>query len=864
MITPGLEILMSELPSGIVTFFFTDIEGSTPLWERDSQVMRLALERHNAILRHAIESHQGFVFKIVGDSYQAAFALATEALAAAIDAQLVLAHEEWGATGPLHVRMGLHTGHGETRGDDYVTTSSLYRVARIMSAAYGDQILLSQETADLVRRDLPEGVSLKSLGEHRLKGLSHPEHLFQVITPELRQDFPFLPTQIDHPNNLPVQLTSFVGRVAEIAEVCEKLLQPEVRLLTLTGVGGIGKTRICIQVGQRLLDAFPDGVFFVALAPIEESSLISSSILTAFGIHESTGRLPIDLLTDYLAKKQLLLILDNFEHLIDPGSIRLVLDILEFANGVKILVTSRTRLNVQGEQLFTVSGLETPPEIIGAAGDNVEKQAQAYTSLELFVERARRIIPNFQLTRENMEAVIRICQFVEGAPLGIELAAVWLEILSPDDIYSEITRSLDFLETNLEDVPQRHRSLRAVFESSWKMLAEDERLVIQKLSVCQGSFTHQAAIQISGATLHALLGLANKSWLEYSSEGRFQLHESLRMYANESLRKNLEVWRAAKDAHSHFFVGFVESQGRELRGKGQINALQAIASEFNSNIRTAFSWLIERQQFEIISGQLLPGLFHFCLIRSLGPEIIPLVRQARLALENADSRENQVRLAILMTAETYLELRHDISNSQPKERLSKTWAMLKESQLAEDMGFWLIFLAREYTWEISFDDGGSQLLEILPRIRSRVKVGGEDPWVLGCNLMFLGRIPLEGLTDEEKIGYLNEALAIFQEGGCLYEQALVFLSLGDTSWRLKKSILDSKPHYQAARELFERVDDPFGVATIWRILAEIHLLEGDFEQAYQAYQEEGQIYERIGSRHPPSGSVTLFGSRDFE
>jgi class 3 adenylate cyclase len=279
---------MSVPPGGTITFLFTDIEGSTPLWESKPEAMKEALACHHAILRQAIESNHGFVFQIVGDSFQAAFASASHALVAALTAQRSLAQETWRDTGPLRVRMGLHTGLAELIERDYTSNHTLNRVSRVMSAAFGSQILLSQETADLVFRGLPPGVTLKDLGDHLLKGLSRPEHLFQVVAPDLLQYFPLLPTRIERPNNLPPQLTSFGGREAEIAAICEKLLRPEVRLLTLTGVGGTGKTRISLQVGQQLLEYFPYGVFFVHLAAVREVHLVIPSIAEALGLHESS------------------------------------------------------------------------------------------------------------------------------------------------------------------------------------------------------------------------------------------------------------------------------------------------------------------------------------------------------------------------------------------------------------------------------------------------------------------------------------------------------------------------------------------------------------------------------------------------
>jgi predicted ATPase/DNA-binding SARP family transcriptional activator len=406
------------------------------------------------------------------------------------------------------------------------------------------------------------------------------------------------PAQIQPLPRLPVPSTSFIGRRSELEQIKGLMRSPACRLLTLTGPGGTGKTRLAIQSATEIAHEYPDGAFFVPLDTLNPGEPIVSAIAKALNFFFYQGEAPPQQqLLDYLREKQALLVLDNFEHLIDRGNLSLLLDLLETAKGVKLLATSRTRLNLQGEQLFPVSGLETPERDTGGALDNLEAELLAYSALELFVERARQVQPGFRLARENLGSVIQICQSVEGAPLGIELAAAWLELLSPDEIYAEIARSLDFLETGLEGVPERQRSLRAVFESSWKFLDAEERAAIQKMSVFLGSFSRQAAQQVSGASLRALLGLANKSWLEVAGDERFQLHESLRGYANELLRADPDAWQAARDAHALFYAGFIEAQGRALRGSGQIAALDAIAGEFNSNIRTALSWLIERRRF---------------------------------------------------------------------------------------------------------------------------------------------------------------------------------------------------------------------------------------------------------------------------
>jgi predicted ATPase/DNA-binding SARP family transcriptional activator len=675
---------------------------------------------------------------------------------------------------------------------------------------------------------------------------------------------PLSPAELPSITRLPIPPTPFIGRHPELEQVKSLILSPSCRLLTLTGPGGTGKTRLSIQAASEINSVFSDGAFFVPLDSLNAGDGMVSAIAKALDFYFYQGEeRPRQQLLDYFREKHTLLILDNFEHLIDPENLGLVSDMLTTAKGVKILTTSRARLNVQGEQLFSVGGLELPEGKTLNTWDTPEEQAKSYSALELFMERARRVQPHFRLTRENLAAVDKICRLVEGMPLGIELAAAWLELLPPQEIAIEITHSLDFLETTLKDVPERQRSLRAVFESSWKFLDEQEQNVFQKLSVFQGSFSRESAQYVSGASLRTLLGLANKSWVQQINDGRFQLHDLLRQYASELLQSNTEEWQAAKDRHTAYYAEFVAAQGRAMRGTGQIAALDAVAAEFDSNIRAAWLWLINRRQFGVITHQLMPGLFHFCLIRSLGPELIPLIKQARQEVEKETGKENQVWLAILMTAETYMETRYGILEDLPRERLAKTWAMVKRYDLMEEMGFWFVFLAREYTYEIAFNEGSQHFHAALPRIRARVISGQEDAWVLGWSLMFLGRLAAKRLTDEEIAQYLKEALVIFQNMSVIYEQALTLLSLGDAVWRQKKSVAESAEHYQAARQLFDQVGDHFGVATIWRILAEIYMLSGDFQQAFHAFREQGLVYEKIGNRQPPTGSGTFFGNRDL-
>src|SRR6266496_4032154 len=350
---------MADLPTGTVTFLFTDIEGSTPLWEGEPDQMRLALARHDAILRTTIANHGGHAFKTIGDAFQASFAFPIQAFAAALAAQRAFATQTWETSEPIRVRMGVHVGPAVAEDTDYHTTHTLNRVARIMAAGHGGQILLSEEVADLVRRDLPTDVTLRDMGQHRMKGLTHLEHLFQLVAPDLPAAFPPLKTLDHHPNNLPLQPTLLIGREKESASVCALLRRADIRLVTLTGPGGTGKTRLALQTAAELVDEFKDGVWFVNLAPISDPNLVAATVAQTLGIKENAGRSLLDQLKAYLREKQLLLLLDNFEQVADAAP--LVGELLAATPGLNVLATSRMSLHLSGEREIAVPPLGLPP-----------------------------------------------------------------------------------------------------------------------------------------------------------------------------------------------------------------------------------------------------------------------------------------------------------------------------------------------------------------------------------------------------------------------------------------------------------------------------------------------------------------------
>src|ERR687889_428510 len=460
--------------TGKITFLFTDVEGSTSLWERKPKAMSEALSRHDEILCTVIGAHSGHVFKTVGDAFHATFSAASDALEAALEAQRALLNETWDLTGPLRVRMALHTGAAEERDGDYFGPS-LNRVARLLSAGHGGQILLSLATREMVRDRLPDESGLRDLGERRLKDLSSPEHVFQITASGLRSEFPPLKTLDIRRNNLPAQPTPLVGRERELEEVLTLLRSSHVRLLTLTGPGGTGKTRLGLQAAAELTDEFEDGVFFVALSAVADPTLVAPAITRTLGLTESGNQPAEELLEGYLRDRQVLLVMDNFEQVLESASL---LDaLLSAAPGLKILATSRTHLGLYGEHEYPVGPLSLP----GTGSLPPAEHLTRYEAVRLFVERARAIRPDFSLTEENAPAVIEICYRLDGLPLAIELAAARIKLLSPQAMLSRLGNRLKLLTGGARNLPERQRTPRETNAGGDEMPAEGEKTLFPRL-----------------------------------------------------------------------------------------------------------------------------------------------------------------------------------------------------------------------------------------------------------------------------------------------------------------------------------------------------------------------------------------------
>jgi predicted ATPase/class 3 adenylate cyclase len=595
---------MPSLPTGTVTFLFTDIEGSTRLWQQYPEPMKDALARHHGLLQQAIELTGGYVFQIVGDAFCAAFHTASEGVAAALAAQRALTPESWGATGPIRVRMALHTGRvdvqaGEYKSGEYISGLTLSHTARLLSVAAGGQILLSSATQELVHNDLPPRVELRDLGRHRLRDLARGEHIYQVVAPDLPDAFPALKSLEVVPNNLPRQLTTFIGREREIAEA--KRLLAETHLLTITGPGGSGKTRLSLEIAARLLAEYPDGVWLVEFAPLADPARVPQVLATALGLREEAGRPLLTTLVDYLRSKRVLLLFDNCEHLIDACA-HLADALLRGCPEVKILPSSREAFGLTGEVAFRVPPLSLPDSRHGAP---LERLAE-YEAVRLLVDRAIAVKPDFALTDDTASAVVRICRRLDGIPLAIELAAARLRTLSVHQITAHLDERFRLLTGGSRTALPRHQTLRGLIDWSYGLLSEAERELFRRVSVFIGGWTLEASVAVCAGVgvdrydIVELLGrLVDKSLCLTDGQGsdpRYRLLETIRQYAFEKLAETPEG-QVVRARHRDFYLRFAEDAEPRLQGPEQVAWLQRLETD-HDNLRAALRWSIDRDETE--------------------------------------------------------------------------------------------------------------------------------------------------------------------------------------------------------------------------------------------------------------------------
>jgi predicted ATPase/class 3 adenylate cyclase len=585
----------ADLPTGTVTFLFSDIEGSTRLLQGLGHRYPEVLESHQRLLRQAFDRNGGTDLGTEGDSFFVVFPAAHQALAAAVDAQRELAGHAWPEEGEVRVRIGLHTGEGTLGGDSYVGMD-VHRAARIAAAGHGGQVLVSESTRALVEHALPEGVGLQDLGEHRLKDLLKPERIFQLVHPELSSNFPPLATLSHRPNNLPTQTSDFVGRETELGAIHDLLDAAGVRLLTLTGPGGIGKTRLALQAAAYETDRFEDGLYFVDLSPVRDPHAAFDAVVRTVGLTGATDQRPLEVLKQRLETRNMLLLLDNFEQVMDAAEG--VADLLQRCPRLEVLVTSREALRVRGEHLFPVPPLSLPPPSVTQMSAESVAKCEA---VRLFVERAQEARPSFTLRDENAAAVAEICARLDGLPLAIELAAARLKLFSPHDLSDRLRSRLQLLRGGPRDLPARQQTLRSTIEWSYELLDDDERAIFRLLSVfstARVEAVESVAVQLEPLrdvdVVDRLASLVDKSLLRSVEDHRPQrlsMLETIREFAAERLDEEPELGIAARQAHAGYFSDLALSSRDQLYGAEREHALDELAAEIGNLLVAWRHWV---------------------------------------------------------------------------------------------------------------------------------------------------------------------------------------------------------------------------------------------------------------------------------
>jgi predicted ATPase/class 3 adenylate cyclase len=588
---------LAELPQGTVTFLFTDLEGSTRLWEDQPTAMPDALARHDELVRDAVVAGNGHVVKTTGDGFHAVFANADDALAAATEAQVRLHSESWDLPAPLRVRMGLHTCHVEMRDGDYYG-NEVNRAARLMAVAHGGQLVVSETVATLVRGQLPPDVGLVDLGEHRLRDLSRAIGVFQVTHPALPREFAPLQSLDVLPGNLPVQLTSFIGRDDERKRIADELRHAHV--VTLTGVGGVGKTRLALEVAADVIPEYRAGAWFVELAGVRDPDAVPDAIMATFGLQAPTGMSVTDGLLEFLRTKELLLVLDNCEHVL-RAAVGVVDAVTRGCPQVRILATSREGLNVAGERMLGVPSLAVPD---GSAGLDEIAQCDA---VALFVDRAQAVKANFALDDANAVAVAQICRRLDGIALAVILAAARVAMLTPNDIARRLDQRFRLLAGGQRATVERHQTLRATVDWSYELLDEREQRLLDRLSVFAGGFSLEAAeaVTAGGAVgvddvFDLLATLVGRSLVVADTEGvdaRYRLLETIRQYAQEHLDAS-GYGDKLRTEHAVHYADFAEEAMAGLAGPDGFDWERRLEAEFD-NVRAALAWAVETGNVDV-------------------------------------------------------------------------------------------------------------------------------------------------------------------------------------------------------------------------------------------------------------------------
>jgi predicted ATPase/class 3 adenylate cyclase len=874
---------MRNLPTGTITLLFSDIEGSTHLLQQLGDAYADLLTKCRHLLRMAFRVYLGQEVDSQGDAFFVVFTRAADAVSAAANAQRTLASHPWPQGAVVRVRMGLHTGEPQLASEGYVGLD-VHRAARIMSAGHGGQVLLSQTTRDLVAHDLPEGVSLQDLGEHRLKDLVYPNRLFQLRITGLPADFPPLRTLDTNLHNLPVPPTSFIGREREVSTIYDLLRRSDVRLLTLTGMAGVGKTRLCLRVASNLGEPFTDGVFFVPLALVNDVARVVPAITQALGIGETGDQPLLERLKAFLREKQLLLVLDNFEQVVDAALI--VAELLVACPRLKVLVTSRAVLHVQAEHVFSVSPLALPDL---AHLPELERLSQ-YAAVDLFTQRARAARPDFELTGANAAAVAAICVRLDGLPLAIELAAARSKYFSPQALLARLEQDLVALAGGARDLPARQRTLRDAIAWSYDLLDTVEQKLFRRLAVFVNGCTLQAVEhvcarvnELEGDVLESLEALVDRSLLRQEEEQaggrlRYWMLQTLREYGLECLAAEGET-EQVREAHALYYLDWAQEAAANLVGAEQAQWLDYLEQDYG-NLRAALAWLFEHASIDAGMAEqaihLCVSLLEFWKIRgyfsdgrafleqtlAAGEGISAQIRAealsgvGTLALLQDDYdraevllreslalfREMEDRLGIARSLRTLGSLAWARSSySEARSLLEEALATYKELGDKKDMAYTREILARVFTAQGDYA-GARALHEANLLLYSAL---GERHYT-DQTLYYLAHVLFLSKGDQAKAYDLaEESLSLFKEVG--HKQSIGYaLGLLGQMHLFQDELVRARQFSEESVAILKEIGDQGGTAESLNCLARVTARQGNLAAARALYEESWAVLSELG------------------
>jgi predicted ATPase/class 3 adenylate cyclase len=834
--------MANKLPSGTVTFLFTDIENSTKLWEQFPEAMKAALARHDEILNRAIKDHNGSVIKTTGDGFHAVFESGVSGVAAAMAAQQALLDAGWDEIKPnkIRIRIGLHTGEADERAGDYFGPA-LNRAARLMSIGYGGQTLLSTTTADLVREQLPGDLSLRDLGEHRLKDLVRSEHIFQVTQAANPSEFPPLKSIDAFPNNLPVQLTTFIGREQEIEDAKKRL--KSAHLLTLIGPGGTGKTRLSLQLAAELLPSFKDGVWVAELAPITDPALIMQTIGSIFGLREQAWMTLSDLVIDYLRAKNILLVVDNCEHLVEACA-QLVEQFLHACPNLKIIASSREALGITGETVFRVPSLSLPDPSQLSLETLMECE-----SVQLFIERAAAANPTFILNEHNAASIAQICRRLDGIPLALELAAARATVFSAEQIAARLDDRFKLLTGGSRTALPRQQTLRAMIDWSYDLLSEDERTLLRKFSVFAGGWTFDAAEAVCPDldVLNSLTQLVNKSLVTMEEEGgevRYRLLETVRQYARDKL---LEMGEAVQTRNSHFdyFFNLAMIAGPKLEGTEALIWVLRLELEYD-NIRAALDWGLDNNVEAVL--RMVPALVYFWNRRGREEEGRHLINEALARVDKLPALEGEEALQrIRILGEAWQNLAMLAYSQGDNAHASE--ASERAATMARQVGD-----KRLLALALGFEASGEMFLGKTEGVKALLEEGlaaareSGDAFATALPMSLYGQaIALTQGDYKTAEKYVEDGFALLKQSGNRWGATMAMLSMGMME-KFRGNYHEARLRFAACEPLFRDLGDRHRINMVRSELAHIERYEGHYQKAEEMYRETLPEWKRIGHR----------------